>query len=365
MMWLYLPETYSPSAPVSAASNSESCSPSIVAERLAGASVTWRGKHRPPQAWSHLWKRGGFIRRLSGLTLPPSTAARGVAMFISSLAAIPVRTIPLPESAPGQTGNDSSPPKSFALPKSAGLIVSSAKTSRGTRTDSFTHWPRHWSAWATALRQEYSVRPELGTPCDASACSSWPNAKTASGGWERDRNGNVYPTLAGLAEQREGPSVAVTEGSRLSRSGARSDELLLTGQALMASERCDRTTWPGPAARDHKGTNSADHLLVSTGSLHLNQIPNFVEHVFLPQSSPDLPTLAGGSMSSTASPNTNQPSARRKLNPIFVEALMRWSTGLSGFERAETAWTRWLHAQLTFLSMLYSQEQGPAQPDLF
>jgi site-specific DNA-cytosine methylase len=61
---------------------------------------------------------------------------------------------------------------------------------------------------------------------------------------------------------------------------------------------------------------------------------------FHPPSSPDQP-IAGGAMSSTDGPNSNQPSVKRKLNPIFVEALMRWPTGLSGFERQETAWTRW------------------------
>lgn len=77
---------------------------------------------------------------------------------------------------------------------------------------------------------------------------------------------------------------------------------------------------------------------------------------FHPPSSPDHPTIAGGSMSSTAGPNSNQPSVKRKLNPIFVEALMRWPTGLSGFERQEMAWTRWWQLMPTFLSMLVSPQ---------
>lgn len=75
---------------------------------------------------------------------------------------------------------------------------------------------------------------------------------------------------------------------------------------------------------------------------------------FHPPSSPDHPTIAAGSTSSTDSPNSNQPSVKRKLNPIFVEALMRWPTGLSGFERQEMAWTRWWQLMPTFLSMLVS-----------
>lgn len=39
-------------------------------------------------------------------------------------------------------------------------------------------------------------------------------------------------------------------------------------------------TWPTPATRDYKGTNSAEHMDVSSGSLHLDQLPNFVAHVW-------------------------------------------------------------------------------------
>ncbi len=38
--------------------------------------------------------------------------------------------------------------------------------------------------------------------------------------------------------------------------------------------------WPTPATRDHKGANSADHLENGTGRLHLDQLPNFVAHVW-------------------------------------------------------------------------------------
>ncbi|HWU03782.1 MAG TPA: hypothetical protein VN222_13670 [Novosphingobium sp.] len=160
----------------------------------------------------------------------------------------------------------------------------------------------------------------------------------------------------------EAPSVAVTEGTRMTRGGARSDELLLTGQAVQASNQWGKA-WPGPAARDYKGANSAAHLEVSSGSMHLDQLPNFVEHCFRLPSSPDQP-IAGGSTSSTDGPNSNQPSAKRRLNPIFVEALMRWPTGLSGFERQETALTRWWQLMPSFLSTLCSRPDV-AQADLF
>lgn len=109
--------------------------------------------------------------------------------------------------------------------------------------------------------------------------------------------------------------------------------------------------WPSPMAGAGEKITLASHQ----DSL-LKQA-----HDFAPPSSPDHPTIAGGSTSSTAGPNSNQPSVKRKLNPIFVEALMRWPTGLSGFARAETALIQWRQQQLIFLSMLCSQrmpEQG-------
>ncbi len=115
------------------------------------------------------------------------------------------------------------------------------------------------------------------------------------------------------------------------------------------------SSWPAPAARDYRGS-SADSVTRQDGRSRADMLDYAAEQFFRPQSSPDRP-IAGGSMSSTDGPNSNQPSAKRKLNPIFVEALMRWPTGLSGFERQETAWTQWWLLMPSFVSALVSQKQ--------
>jgi hypothetical protein len=115
--------------------------------------------------------------------------------------------------------------------------------------------------------------------------------------------------------------------------------------------------WPGPATRDHKGSSegsSEGSVTRQDGKSRADMLDYAAEQFFRPPSSPAQP-IAAGSMCSTDGPNTNQPSAKRKLNPIFVEALMRWPTGLSGFERPETAWTRWWLLMPTYLSALCSQ----------
>lgn len=95
--------------------------------------------------------------------------------------------------------------------------------------------------------------------------------------------------------------------------------------ALMTSK------WPTPAARDHKGANSEDHLEVGTGRLHLDQLPNFVTHLFY--SPPDPAMLDGGKSSATI------PTSRLRLNPMFGSWLMGWpSTWVIAEPHASSAW---------------------------
>jgi len=73
MAWLYVPGL------AGSSSEPSSCIPSIE------PSVTSRGKPFAPRTWSAEWKKGSWIRLLSGLTCEPSTVAHGVARWISSL----------------------------------------------------------------------------------------------------------------------------------------------------------------------------------------------------------------------------------------------------------------------------------------
>lgn len=432
MSWLYVPETYYPSAPESEASSSGSNSPSHPEERLAAASVTWRGKLLPLPLWSRRWRAGGFIRLLSGLTCSPSMLDRGVAAFISSLPEIPARTTALRGNEQGQAAIAFLRPKSAVSPKSAGLILSSGRTSQGTPMDSSRPSLQHWKGWATALRQEYSVRLELEIPCGASDCSSWPSAsdvsarggsqppaKRKAGGhavnledvaenWAAPQARDHFPAhsleriaamkaqghgmrnlndeaatwhaprandpekrgqisddqrngIAGQAEHWKAPNVP-NGGRSTTHAERKGNTLYHEGQKVQENLEAQAKNWATPAARDHKGS-SQDSLTRQDGKVRNDMLDYQAEQFSRPPSSQDR-QIAGGAMSSTDTPNSNQPSAKRKLNPIFVEALMRWPTGLSGFERAETAWTRWWQQQLSYLSALHSP-QIDAQPDLF
>ena len=344
MTWLYVPGlvpgTSCPSAPASEALSSASELPNP--ERAA--SCTWRGKPQPPQAWSRAWKRGGFIRLLSGLTQEPSTLDLGVGAFIASLPETPANRTASPASDRARATSAGLSTSCFASSRSAGLIVSSARTSRGTSTASSPPSSQHWKAWAIALRAESSARPASVPATGASASSSWPTATSrdfAEQMWQppatdsfRSRGGDRKHEM-GLDQQartfrewrtpQAGDSTRGAKSQRAARYGYRDQ----AGRHSLVSEVAH---WPTPAARDHKGANSAEHVTTNgSGRMHMDQLPNFVAHAF-PPSPLDPATPAGP----TSSPE------RRILNPLFVEWLMGWPIGLSGFERSGTEFARWL-----------------------
>ena len=235
----------------------------------------------------------------------------------------------------------------------------------------------------------------------------WPAPKTARGGWERDQHGNVYPTLEGAAQTWASPSTQQFEMADMERMLERQAEckakgtngngfgLVLSNQvqiwakdwaapqardhfpahpdAYIAAKKADghgmrnlndeASKWAAPTAQNHKGSSEGS-IMRSDGKSREDILSYQAEQFFRPPSSLDQP-IAGGSMSSTDSPNSNQPSVKRKLNPIFVEALMRWPTGLSGFERQEMASILWWLRMPSFLSQLCSQPEGERQMDLF
>lgn len=84
-MWLYVPSTSSPSAPVSEGLTSACTTLSDEQASALARSVTLRGKPSPSRLWSRAWKTGGWIRLLSGATSPPSILDRGVEQWIASL----------------------------------------------------------------------------------------------------------------------------------------------------------------------------------------------------------------------------------------------------------------------------------------
>jgi hypothetical protein len=187
------------------------------------------------------------------------------------------------------------------------------------------------------LRQEYSVRAKTEIRCAANGLSSLPTARANDAEKRGDiaidpRNGLVSAAQQWLAPNvpNGGRSIAhATLTGRTAMHKGKKVQIGLEAQAINWAAHCARITkGGGNAAVRRDGKSRLDMLDWQAEAWNLEPSP--------------APLIAGGSTCSTDIPNSNQPSQKRRLNPIFVEALMRWPTGLSGFDTAATALTPWL-----------------------
>lgn len=193
MVWLYVPGL--------AASKSGS---ELHSETVTAASAWSRGKPLRPQRWRAAWSKGGWIRALSGMTSPPSTASRGVATFISSLPVSPASrgVRPASERAPRTSaGCGQTSPASFVKwhPPTSSWRTSAASFWEELDTFSQT-WPTSGS-----LRNGMCFRREAWVPPTGENGSSfWPTAAAFVSGdgegletWEARRQGILAKGING------------------------------------------------------------------------------------------------------------------------------------------------------------------------
>lgn len=203
MAWVYVP--------ASAGWNSASNSPS---EMPTTPSLTWRGKPLSSRIWSREWMAGSFVRRLSGLTLPPSMADAGVDAWISSLPDSRVSRGAAPASGPkpatpagsgltwdGLFGKFDRPgsflktsqtlwtadsdPSSTTFPR-AGSMRNGTCFQRKTSAHRTNVTGSSSSPWATPVARDFrsglGTQKRVGTPALAEQVIKWPKdaASTAS-----------------------------------------------------------------------------------------------------------------------------------------------------------------------------------------
>lgn len=412
MTWLYIPNIEpSPSAPEPEDLNLASSLP----DPERAASLTWRGKHMQPAHWSRAWKRDNWLRRLSGLTLPPSTLDHGVAAFIASLPEIPARRTASPGEGLARQASGSSLQRSSGSPTSAGLIASSAKTYRGMRTGSLRLSSQHWSDWATALRLEYSARPVSEEATAESDCSSWPTARVARGAYTRDQGDPEKPRLSleGLAEQWMTPNVP-NGGRSATHAEITGRTATHNGKKVQIGLEHQARGWATPTARDHFPAHSDAYIAEKKAQGHgMRNLNDEAARWRTPMTSDDgqkatrasHQTMLKGQAETWPTPcaldrprspetmekclafrkrNANQNTVplylgevalsfqssapdqaledgptsspeRRTLNPLFVEWLMGWPIGWTDCGSAEMEFTRWQQDMRGLLSTLCSR----------
>lgn len=331
-MWVYVPSSALPLF-VREAEDSTSESRELWpdwADRIA-LSCTWRGKHTPPQSWRRAAKRATWLRLLSGLTLAPSTADACAERWISSSRESRAKGTESPASdAESMTSGGCG--QSFATCSSTPdgqpcssktCAASSASTAAPLSRPSSGTWP----TLGTMRNGVCSARPTSERRTDGNASSSWPTPSARDG----DPRRGMPATDADRTMMREAARGSMT-ASRLP-----SDDLKLAAAMWPTSSATSYGTnqggaagrsgkvrpsletmaplWATPTVRDWKDGACADANVPTNGLLgrqaarHGLQVPT---------------TSTDGATTSTAIPAT-----RRRLNPLFVEALMGWPEGWS------------------------------------
>jgi hypothetical protein len=398
-MWLHVPGIASNCAPGSAGSGSASTSPNL----QAAASLTWRGKHLQQPAWSRAWKRATWLRRLSGLTLPPSTLEHGAERWIASCQATRASRTASPASAAAPTTTASSSSRLSACSTKAGLIVCSARTSRGTPTGSSPPSSRFWSDWVAALRSESSARAMSAQATGGSGCSSWPTVRTSdtNGAGEHGDGGPDLRTVAAAW-----PTPRAEDSESCGRRHGRD-----VSDTLTAATRDFAVSWPTPRANDPEKRGDFDATDPRTGlpgaavlwgtpcaddtstrskrckqggtllSMQVDQWPTPAASearqgyqrrpsgMASEQGQQSLSTITADFQPSLQvqpipdGPQSSPP--RRSLNPLFVEWLMGWPPGWTGgwtdcapAATASCHWWRLMRGALSTLCSPKAPEQG-------
>jgi len=185
----------------------------------AASCVTWKGSAMRPASLLRAWQMKPWMKRLSGLTLPPSTASRGVAQWISSLPAHRAS----PTVSPGRERDS----MTNGAGQSSRMSPESSRKSRpnwsfwktsgsGGQADFFASSENSYSDWVSeSLRRSRLLRETLARRISASADSVWPTA-----------------TAQDSCGSRAGPEYGTKTRN--------------AGTTLIRQ-------WPTPNARDHKG----------------------------------------------------------------------------------------------------------------
>ena len=291
MTWYHLPPSSLP-ATVTADSSWPSvtsgwtCEPYVV---LSGTAT------QRPSSWNG-WRKRDWIRLLSGLTLPPSTAARGAASWTSSLQVSRANRSVQPVEATASKTNDTCGLTSSGSSKRFDLDVSSLRTSpRSSRNDGSIMSSPTLPKWGSMRNGVVSVRPKSVPPIDENGSGWWPTPTGMDSMGSGSKGSHVTLTDATRRGRLwQTPTATDAEGNGY-RSGSRSDEPKLKGEARL---------WPTPAASmAYRGTDP-DRTNDRAGS------PTY-KSVALAWDGPPDPTETG--------PTGSQ---RVDLNPFFVAELM-------------------------------------------
>lgn len=336
-----------------AVSNSGCGSPS---DPPIAPSVTSKGKPMPPASWWRAWKTAPWIQRLSGTTLPPSMANRGVASWIASLRDSRASHSVLLENAARPTTSDGYGPASPAFFAQYDPATSSWRTSQASFLEGLNTYSQTWPRSGSLHSGTVSARPTwvLRTAVNVSSSSEWRTPAAQEPGWVNletvDGDGNPRPVgnhrvydkatgrllQQGLTQQAErwptpqahdaqGPKTPEQITVMRAKTGAGVKNLNEEAVAWASA-------WPTPRASDNE--NRTTRAAPSHGNTHGRVLAG------------EAADWSNSHPHPTTSPDGTPTSERAVLNPLFVEALMGLPIGWTDCDQAVTAsYQTWLRSR--------------------
>lgn len=267
------------------------------------------GTSSPRQSSWPGWRTRAYARLLSGMTLPPSTAALGVAQWISSWQA----TFANPSVPPGQglarTIHATSGRMSDASSTKPGQGASSLRTSKATCRWGLEPYDPNSPRWAMASGRACSRLLKQALRIGADGSSYWPTPTAQMSANRAEWRVTAQGWRMSAPIDQTGNQIGLREAAQ--------------GWTLMwKAVKAMGATFDRPASWAY---SHPLHLLVRPGSKHLP-----------------------GSL---------------VLNPAFTDWIMGWPTGWTDPDRPATGFARWLQRSRIELSRLLSQRLEGALND--
>lgn len=241
MAWIHVPQGFCPSAP----EPGDSISDSVWRAQLLAQSVTSNETLSPSSTWLRRLKRTTWTMRLFGTIYEPSTASRGVAAWIASLAESPASRTASQERSSAQPTTATCGKIPHASSGKSDPDLSFSKTWHKAWGTSMSALGESYETWATRLRRAYSRRLKLAhhmSDCDSLPWAT-PTANTSTSHRGRWNKTKLQTVLHHQAENWMTP-VATQQGLYTYEHGDHDKPTpTLAGQARL---------WRTPNARDYK-----------------------------------------------------------------------------------------------------------------
>ena len=311
-------------------SQSSSCSPPQPLYCTVSGKAT-----QPPTSWRG-WKARTWWKLLSGMTLKPCGAARGVGRWIASLPDTHVNRSHWRDDVRELKTHGTFGRASSESSKTSGQGGASSRMSPTILNWDSTRSPETYKSWVSQLRRASSARRKSALLISESGSLSWPTPKadrsgSSQNGVNRTRPSAGTPSLETYGRQWPTPTQRDFHGSsgNMNRSWGQMPDMI--------------RQWPTPTMTDAKCSGSRAKFSSNThpGTALTDAVVR----------------QDGFRQEETQKTQDGGTGPGQRINPDFVEALMGLPSGWTDCDSRETGWSHYKEHMRSALCCLLSKKK--------